>query len=365
MAYTTIDDPSVYHQTDLFTGDGSGQSLTFDGNSDLQPDWIWGSLRDEDGGARFMFDSSRGATKRLKTNATTEEQTRSGVTTFDSDGYAMGAHTDSNKSSEPIVVWAWKANGGTTTTNDASATSVGTIDSVYQANTTAGFSIVTYTGTGSAGTIAHGLGAVPSWIIIKARTEPTGGVHFGSDQGNFVVYHQGTASDPETDLLLLNETSAVVDSTGHMNDTAPTSSVFTINTNVDVNESSDTYVAYCFTEIKGYSKFGSYTGNGNTDGPFVYTGFKPAWLMIKRTDAENSWYILDSTRGSTNPVSAELEANTTGVEATSNVRLDILSSGYKIRTSGAAYNASGGTYVYMAFAEHPFVSSKGVPTTAR
>ena len=337
MAYTTIDDPSAHFQTDLFTGDGSGQSLTFDGNSDLQPDWIWGSLRDEDGGARFVFDSSRGATKRLKTNLDTEEQTRSGVTTFDTDGYAMGSHTDSNKSSEPIVVWAWKANGGTTASN-----SDGSITSTVQANTTAGFSIITFTGNGSNNTFGHGLGATPDIYFLKRR----------DDTGNWLGYH--TLVDGSFDYIRLNLTNANASS----GLTAPTSSVITFNTAGD-------FVGYCFKSIQGYSKIGTYTGNANADGPFVYTGFKPAWLMIKRTDAENSWYILDSTRGSTNPVSAELESNTTGVEATSNVRLDILSNGFKIRTSGAAYNASGGTYIYMAFAEHPFVSSKGVPVTAR
>jgi len=358
MAYTTIDDPSAHHQTDLFTGDGSGQSLTFDGNSDLQPDWIWGSLRDEDGGARFMFDSSRGATKRLKTNLDTEEQTRSGVTTFDTDGYAMGSHTDSNKSSEPIVVWGWKANGGTATATGSESGDNPAYSA--QANQTAGFSIITYTGTGAEGDVTHGLGGKPDWIITKNRDE-------GSDS-NFVTWHKDMV-DADAD----NGAYAYLNTTGqdqatsvfYEGDAISSTVVAFKGGNQNTNKDSIKYVMYCFRSIQGYSKFGSYTGNGNADGPFVYTGFKPAWIMIKRVDAENSWYILDSTRGSTNPVSAELEANTTGVEATSNVRLDILSNGYKIRTSGAAYNASSGRYIYMAFAEHPFVSSKGVPTTAR
>jgi hypothetical protein len=162
----------------------------------------------------------------------------------------------------------------------------------------------------------------------------------------------------------MDQTDAKVDASSY-NDTLPTSSVFSVSAGGAINQNTNKYVSYCLTEKQGYSKFGSYTGNGNADGPFVYTGFKPAWIMIKRTDAANSWYLVDSTRGSTNVISAELEANNNGAEATSNVRLDILSNGYKIRTSGAAYNASSGTYVYMAFAEHPFVGSDGVPTTAR
>ena len=362
MAYTTIDDPSAYFQTALYTGNGGNQSITNVGNSDLQADWIWLKERSALSG-HHVFDSSRGigdSGKALIVNTNGAEGDDTAFRSFDSDGFTLANTGGFNESGVTNVAWQWKANGGTTASN-----SDGSITSTVQADTTAGFSIVTYTGTGSTATVGHGLGVKPSVIIIKARTEPTGGVHFGSDQGNWIVYHQGTASDPETDLLLLNENNAVQDSTGHMNDTAPTTSVFTIHTNVDVNESSDTYVAYCFAEKQGYSKFGRYTGNGNADGPFVYTGFKPAWIMIKRTDAANSWYLVDSTRGSTNVISAELEANNNGAEATSNVRLDILSNGYKIRTSGAAYNASSGTYIYAAFAEHPFVSSKGVPTTAR
>ena len=374
MAYTTIDDPSAHFQTVTYTGGGNGSSVTFGGNSNLQLDWLWVKRRDSADSSK-VFDTSRGigsgSEPYLSTNSEEEEQTYAYLTSVNSDGFTWDTTDNSTgASSNTYVAWAWKANGGSTTTNDASATSVGTIDSVYQANTTAGFSIVTYTGTGSAGTIAHGLGAVPSWIIIKARTEPTGGVHFGSDQGNWVVYHQGTASDPETDLLLLNSTAAAVDSTGHMNDTAPTSSVFTINTNVDVNESSDTYVAYCFAEKQGYSKFGSYTGNGNADGPFLYLGFKPAWVMVKRTNTTGAWEIYDSARNGndSNPINDRLRANDNAAENaddTSDYVSDFLSNGWKIRTNSGNWNTSGHTYIYMAFAEHPFVSSEGVPTTAR
>ena len=366
MAYTTIDDPSAYFQIATYTGDGNDdRAITNDGNSNLQPDLIWFKNRSTTN-QHNLLDSTRGVTKRLRPDDDSAEATVSTrLKSFDSDGMTISTDPSVNGDGNSIVAWQWKANGGTTTTNDASATGVGSIDSVYQANTTAGFSIVTYTGTGSAGTIAHGLGVKPSVIIIKARTEPTGGVHFGSDQGNWIVYHQGTASDPETDLLLLNENNAVSDSTGHMNDTAPTTSVFTINTNVDVNESSDTYVAYCFAEKQGYSKFGNYTGNGNADGAFVYLGFKPALIIVKATDTDN-WRMYDHKRANAhNVIDVRIIADDNAAESQDDNECDFLSNGVKFRSSSGGVNSSGQAYTYMAWAEHPFVSSKGVPVTAR
>ena len=354
MAYTTIDDPSQYHQSDLYTGNGSSQSLTFDGNSDLQPDWIWGCLRDENGGARFVFDSSRGTTKRLKTDTTTEEQTRSGVTSFDSDGYTMGSHADSNLNNELAVVWGWKANGGTTSSNSS-----GSITSTVQANTTAGFSIVTWTGTGSGGaTIGHGLGAVPHWMIVKKRS--------GTD--SWPVYHQNNTSAPETDYLHLDENIGSVDSVDRWNDTAPTSTVVTLGDAGAVNGGGATYVGYFFTEIKGYSKFGGYTGNGSSsDGPFVYTGFKPSWLIIKKSSASDHWKIYDNKRDPFNDGNLNgLKANDTDTESDAGTRgIDLLSNGFKIREGDGDTNGTGQDFIYMAFAEHPFVSSEGVPVTAR
>jgi|9_EtaG_2_1085328.scaffolds.fasta_scaffold14827_2 hypothetical protein len=364
MAYTTIDDPSVYFQTQLYTGDGnSTKAITNTGNSDLQPDWLWIKNRSSSGGTgpNMIFDSTRGPTKDLHVNNSEAEHTNSNTCkSFNTDGFTVGDGGVVNNNTDNFVAWQWKANGGTTSSNTD-----GSITSTVQANTTAGFSIVTYTGTGSTATVGHGLGVKPSVIIIKARTEPTGGVHFGSDQGNWIVYHQGTASDPETDLLLLNEYDAAVDSTGHMNDTAPTTSVFTIHTNVDVNESSDTYVAYCFAEKQGYSKFGSYTGNGNADGAFIYTGFKPAWVILKRSSGIADWNIFDNKRPNAfNEANGRLRANDNTTESTSDAGVDLLSNGFKCRL-GSEFNASSTTNIYMAFAEHPFVSSKGVPTTAR
>ena len=358
MAYTTIDDGSAYFQTKLYTGTGSSNSVTNDGNSDLQPDFIW--IKERDGtGQHGAFDSSRGVQKELKIDEDGAESTASqSVTAFNSDGFTVGTAGDYNGSDNSQVAWQWKANGGTTTTNDASSTGVGSIDSVYQANTTAGFSIVSYTGTGSAGTIAHGLGAVPSWMVVKNRSKSGG--------EGWMVYHQGNTSAPETEHLQIHNTNATSDNDIAWNDTAPTSTVFSVKDDDSTNDSGETHIAYLWTDIQGYSKFGNYIGNGNDDGPFIYTGFKPAWLMIKRTTA-NAWGIYDSARGVFNEITMNLDADRTDAEntATNYDDLDFLSNGFKLREENDDINASGGTYIYMAFAEHPFVSSKGVPATAR
>ena len=358
MAYTTIDDGSAYFQTKLYTGTGSSNSVTNDGNSDLQPDFIW--IKERDGtGQHGAFDSSRGVQKELKIDEDGAESTASqSVTAFNSDGFTVGTAGDYNGSDNSQVAWQWKANGGTTTTNDASSTGVGSIDSVYQANTTAGFSIVSYTGTGSAGTIAHGLGAVPSWMVVKNRSKSGG--------EGWMVYHQGNTSAPETEHLQIHNTNATSDNDIAWNDTAPTSTVFSVKDDDSTNDSGESHIAYLWTDIQGYSKFGDYIGTGNDDGPFVYTGFKPAWLMIKRTTA-NAWGIYDSARGVFNEITMNLDADRTDAEntATNYDDLDFLSNGFKLREENDDINASGGTYIYMAFAEHPFVSSKGVPATAR
>ena len=358
MAYTTIDDGSAYFQTKLYTGTGSSNSVTNDGNSDLQPDFIW--IKERDGtGQHGAFDSSRGVQKELKIDEDGAESTASqSVTAFNSDGFTVGTAGDYNGSDNSQVAWQWKANGGTTTTNDASSTGVGSIDSVYQANTSAGFSIVSYTGTGSAGTIAHGLGAVPSWMVVKNRSKSGG--------EGWMVYHQGNTSAPETEHLQIHNTNATSDNDIAWNDTAPTSTVFSVKDDDSTNDSGETHIAYLWTDIQGYSKFGDYIGTGNDDGPFVYTGFKPAWLMIKRTTA-NAWGIYDSARGVFNEITMNLDADRTDAEntATNYDDLDFLSNGFKLREENDDINASGGTYIYMAFAEHPFVSSKGVPATAR
>ena len=374
MAYTTVDDGSEYFQATIYTGNASdGLAITNSGNSNLQPDWLW--IKKRSGSGQHVFvDSTRGVNKQLFSSLTDAEQTSTKfVASLDSDGFTLndsssGTGDTNTTNGGTYVAWQWKANGGTTTTNDASATSVGTIDSVYQANTTAGFSIVTYTGTGSEGTIAHGLGATPKMIIWKRR----------DSSANWSV--QGTQSGIDTDRveLVLNSNGAVSSADSRIGRQSQWSStVFEVNNYTDQNADGGTYVAYCFAEKQGYSKFGSYTANGNVDGPFVYTGFRPAWVMFKQTNSNDTahWFIYDSTRSPTNVIGdVGLAANLSTEEGlgstwnpnTSDSVVDFVSNGFKIRTTATSgFNISGNTMIYMAFAEHPFVSSKGVPVTAR
>ena len=355
MAYTTIDDPSAHFQTLLYTGDGtSSQAQTNTGNSDLQPDWVW--IKKRAGGtarAHQLYDSSRGVTKLLHSNSDGAESTQSaGLTAFGSDGFTVGDDDGIGANTATYVAWQWKANGGTTTSFNESGNNPG---GTLQTNTTAGFSIITTTGTGATGTIAHGLGAGPHWWISKQR----------SNAENWAVYHVSNTSAPETEILTLNTTDATADNANAYNDTAPTSTNLTVHTKNEVNTDGRTYVHYVFAPIQGYSKFGSYTGNGNADGPFVYTGFKPAWLIIKRTSSSGDWLLWDNKRDTSNVTDAVLKPNSNAAENTGYWYIDFLSNGFKIRATDAEINQSGGTLIYMAFAEHPFVSSKGVPVTAR
>jgi len=366
MAYTTIDDPSVYFQTLLYTGNATGsRALTNDGNSDLQPDWLWIKQRNA-AKNHNIWDSSRGVTKQLRANLGNAEATNTTndtLVSLDSDGFTLGDDTDSvgvNENSQTYVAWQWKANGGSTTTNDASSTGVGTIDSVYQVNSTAGFSIVTYTGNGSSGaTFAHGLGVAPDLVFTKNRdTTRSWFVGHHSIGFNFITGHLNSNDDKDEDSV-------------YWNNTAPSSTVVTLGNNEGGNESGDNFVAYCFKEIQGYSKFGSYTANNSTNGPFVYLGFKPAWIMVKNTSTASDWTIADNKREAGNPFGEEiLFANVTDAETNySGGGTDFLSNGFKVRTTGTngVHNANNTShkFVYMAFAEQPFVSSKGVPTTAR
>ena len=353
MAYTTIDNGEEHFNTILYTGDGSADNdITGVG---FAPDWVWAKNRGA-ADAHWVLDSTRGATKGLYTNGNAAENTQNHLISFDSDGFSVGNQANGlNTSSNNYVAWNWKANGGTTTTNDASATSVGTIDSVYQANTTAGFSIVTYTGTGSAGTIAHGLGATPKTYWVKRRSSGT---------ADWYIYHSSIGA---TKNLRLNKTDASNTDSNIFNDTEPTSSVFSLGSSFS-NTSSKDYVAYCFAEIKGYSKFGKFRGNANADGAFIYTGFKPAWLMIKNIGASGTgyhWYIWDNKRDTINVMDNTLHADESNAENTFDQDIDFVSNGFKLRGSGVGMNPNSHDAIYMAFAEHPFVSSKGAPVTAR
>ena len=355
MAYTDIDDPSAYFQTALYTGNGGTQSIVHNGNSDLQPDWVWCKVRSQ-GDNHAIFDSVRGGQKQLRSNTTGGELTRdNAISSFNSDGFTMGGQPEMNTNGQTYVTWNWKA--GTAFSNDASSTSVGTIDSVGSVSQTSGFSICTYPGNGTSGaTIKHGLSTAPKIIIIKKR----------SAGDNWTMLNTNISLNTH---LHLNTTQAVVSDPMFTN-TAPTTSVFTVDSDGQVNENNNTFVAYCFSEVKGYSKFGKYIGNGNANGSFVYTGFKPAFVMIKAINATKDWKIIDNKRnpagkGGANPVRYRLAANTTAGTSDDGDGQDFTSQGFKFRTTDSHMNGSGTQYIYMAFAENSFVSSTGVPATAR
>ena len=346
MAYTTIDDPSAYFTTVLSTSTGS--ALTID--TGFKPDWLWTKARNF-ARSHELHDTTRGDNKRLKSDATTAEESYSNYLTFTSTGATFGTNHNLGYHAEGAttgVSWAWKANGGTTASNTD-----GSITSTVQANTTAGFSIVTYTGNGTNGAfVGHGLGVTPNIVIIKNR----------SAADAWRVGFSAFSND-----LVLNDTSAsAAYSAGRIGDLSSTKFELGGSGSFDsTNVNGENYVAYCFAPIQGYSKFGSYTGNGNADGPFIYTGFKPAWFMLKATDdSGRNWIIHNSKMAPTNVAENELIANLNDAEV-DNGRLDILSNGIKLRSTSLASNKVNINYIYMAFAESPFVSSKGVPTTAR
>ena len=267
------------------------------------------------------------------------------LTSFDSNGFSVGDGGTTNQNNQTYVGWAWLA--GTAFSNDSSATGVGSIDSEGQVNTEAGFAIIKYTGTNSSSeTIAHGLGKVPDMIMIKQRD---------SSSNFWCVYHSQNTSAPETELLRLNTTNATLDGSVYWNDTAPTSSVFTVGTSSAVNASGN-YIAYLFNGVEGYSKFGSYTGNGSSDGPYVHTGFRPSFIMIKPSSHTGNWRIMDTKREVVNDgESSQLFPNLADAESTGTATdKDILSNGFKIRTSTTSMNTNNGAYIYMAFAEMPF-----------
>jgi len=354
MAYTTIDDPTAYFQTALYTGNAGTQTITNDGNSDLQPDFLWFKERSVSGNHQ-LINTVSGINKKLMSNSTAAEATQTNyVTAIGSDSFSIGNNNGLNQNSVTNVCWQWKA--GTSFTNDASSTGIGSIDSAGSVNTDAGFSIMTYTGTGSNATFAHGLSAVPKVAIFKDR----------SSTGYWMTYHQAVGNGAN---LVLNASDASSAASVWWNSTSPTSSVFSIGTSNNINVSGRNYVGYLFADVKGYSKFGVYTGNGNDNGPFVYTGFKPAWIMIKRVaGSTGSWLMVDSKRDPFNSgVSAnELGANVANAanDLSGDFKIDILSNGFKLRDDVGDCNASA-QYVYLAFAENPFVTSTGVPATAR
>jgi len=332
-----------YFDATLYTGNGTTNVIT--NASSFQPDFVWCKSRSA---SLFhgLYDSVRGAgsTKGLYSNDTAAEGFNSAfqnLVSFNSNGFTLGATSSQNNINEngtTFVGWQWRASNTTAVTNTN-----GSIISTVSANTTAGFSIVTYTGNGTAGaTVGHGLGVAPAMFVTKRRS---------TSGSNWTVYHQSLGG---TRALYLNTTEAQQTFSDIWNNTNPNSTTFTLGTTDNTNLNGGTYVAYCFSQVAGYSAFGSYTGNGSTDGTFVYTGFRPRYVMTKRSDAVESWRIGDAARSPYNAVVLELFANLSNAEENNSNPIDYLSNGFKIRTSSSSHNASGGTYIYMVFAENPF-----------
>ena len=348
MAYSSIVKPSDYFNTKLYTGNGSTQSITGVG---FQPDWVWIKERSSTS-SHALFDAIRGATIKLSSNNTDANNTSTAdLTSFNSDGFTNGNSGAVNESGQTYASWNWLANG------TGSANTYGSINSTVSVNQTAGFSIVKWTGTQSLGTVGHGLNSVPKMIIIKNT----------SALENWIVYHNSLGN---TKNLYLDEANAEHTRSDTFNNTSPTSFVFTVNTATGVNKTGSTMIAYCFEEKTGYSKFGSYTGNGSTDGTFIYTGFKPAFLIVKNTNAGEAWGMHDNKRpglGNGNaPVGHfELQPNLTNAENSSGAagQIDFLSNGFKLRTATNSLNVTQ-NYIYMAFGQS-LVGSNNVPCTAR
>ena len=340
---SAIVDGSEYFDVLTYTGNGTGQSIT---GLEFQPDFVWGKSRTNVRNHN-LYDSVRGAGNMLLTNGTTQELTGGELTGFNTDGFTLGSNVyQLNASGDSMVAWNWKA--GTAFSNDA-GTNGATIASTGSVNQDAGFSIVTYTGNSTSGaTVAHSLGAEPKMVIVKARGTPNGIAR------SWFVYHGELGG---TKFIYLDQ--ALRDQTGSTvwNNTNPSSTVFTLGNENSVNQSTYDYVAYCFAEVEGYSKFGSYTGNGSSDGTFVYLGFRPAYLLTKRSDSAGGWHLFDSTRGAYNPDDPYLYPHLANKEYGGVDTYDLLSNGFKNTRAGVDQNASGGTYIYMAFAENPFKNS--------
>ena len=343
MAYSNINKPNEYFNTKLYTGNGTGQSITGVG---FQPDFVWCKRRSTSG-QNFLQNIVQGTNKALFSDSTSAEFTGgvdggTSVTSFDSDGFTLGTEGGINGSGGTFASWNWLA-GGTGVSNTQ-----GSIASTVSANTTAGFSVVSW--TGNSGTVGHGLGQKPACIIIKSK----------QSVNNWVVVNQGLGT-MSGNVLVLNTTGAA--SGGGAGQVEPTANVFTITSGLAAN---DNNIGYVFAEKKGFSKFGGYTGNGSTNGTFVYTGFKPAFVMIKCTSSGTTqWRMYDDKRDTYNPVYKELNANTSDAENASTRYHDFVSNGFKMRDTNVNTNGSGSTYIYMAFAENPLVGTNNIPTTAR
>lgn len=341
----SIKKPKSHFDVKTYTGNASTQAITGLG---FTPGLVWMKSRGRAVDHAF-YDQVRGVEKRLESNNTDAEVTgdTTGLTAFNSDGWTMGALDQINgtTATNSFVGWAWKANGAGASNTD------GSITSSVSANTTADFSIVTYTGTGANATVGHGLGVVPKLIIVKQRSSGT--------TENWAVYHASLAN---TEYVLLNTTAAKATGATYWNSTTPTSTVFSLGSAADTNESAKDFVAYCFAEVPGYSKFGSYTGNGSTGGAFVWCGFRPKYVLVKSSTTTDDWRIYDALRPGYNVLGGDSRANSSAAEATA-AEIDFTANGFKLRVTTTPNAAQ--TYVFAAFAEHPFGGSNVAPAPAR
>jgi len=345
MAYTVIDDPLQYFNTVLYVGnDTPGLAITGVG---FKPDFLWVKNRSS-GQEHYLADIARGVTKDLASNSTSAEATSSNLTSFDTDGFTIGGSDRLLQGSSNLVAWNWKAGGAGSSNTDGTINTTST-----SVNQTAGFSVSTYTGTGSNATVGHGLGTTPNVYIIKRLNGSSTWITYHSALG--IGYHLG----------LNNDTAQNANDATFSNNTAPSSSVVSLGTWGDLNGSGNTYVMYCFADVKGYSKFGAYRGNNSSNGTHVYTGFKPAWLMVKKYSDTNHWIIWDnkrSTKSGANIIDKKLYANLDNAENGAD-DVSFLSQGFKFHTNTGDWNEAQ-DYIYMAFADSPFVNSNGVPNNA-
>ena len=353
MAYTTINDPSAHFQAKIYTGTGASHNITNDGPSDLQPDWVWVKNRGTTNGAGYQhqtYDSTRGVTKKLLPSGSNAQSTdTNSLTAFNSNGFTSGSNVGINESNVGHVAMQWKANGGTTSSNTS-----GTEDSVVQVNTDAGFSIVTATAPSSNGhwSFGHGLGVKPDMVITRQRSGG-GWWTWHKDLTNQTTYYIGL----NTDSAQTNE--------ANMWGGGMTSSVVGVSS-PNSTLASEAYVAYCFAEVQGYSKFSSYLGNGSANGPMVYTGFKPAFLIMKETSsAGGNWVMFDNKRDPYNVTKHRMFPNLINGDNTTRDYIDFYSNGFKMKNTDADHNQTKSTMIYMAFAENPFVTSTGIPATAK
>lgn len=344
MAYSTIDDPSLHFNTILYSGNETGRTLTGVG---FQPDFTWIKQRNRSD-PHILVDSVRGGTKELSVERISAEHTEAqGLQSFNSDGFVLGTHVDVNRNSTTFVAWNWKAGGSASNNTD------GTVTVSLSVNTTAGFSVGTYTGTSANNTFGHGLGAIPDWLMIKNRS---------SGSRKWALWHKNLTGTNK--YLAIDRSDAEQTDTATWQNTAHTSTVFASGGSGEVNQGSENFVCYAWTSIKGFSKFGSYKGNVNADGPMIYTGFKPAWIMTKQIDGSSSWIVHDNKRDPINPIDEFFTVEEPDAVGDLD-SFDLLSNGFKVRTSNGDRNSSGDIFAYWAFAESPLVNSEGIPNNAR